>query len=280
METNEKSFRYTYMFRNLGTFYLIFLVIVIIISLFGKDFVFFICDGVMVAGGLIFATWYLTTQVKVSDFGIATKTILGSKSLRWSEINRFSARGSSTRLHRHDESIVLTIGYRLDSYAEIFELLHQKRPDLFDFEKYKSFTHNRSNAIVQLAIGIFLVVLGLFGYFTGNEALISTLIFGLIFALVSFRSWYSSPRALTLEQESLNFSYVNKIVSLPINEITDIKIGREQQVKSVQVNSVLVFLKNGSVLMLSSYDQSAIVMYYVLKQWHKKYGTGIQTNPA
>ena len=280
METNENTFRYTYIFKNLGTFYLIFLAIVIIISLFGKDFVFFICDGVMVTGGLIFATWYLTTQVKVSEFGIATKTILGSKSLKWSEINRFSARGSSTRLHRHDESKVLTIGSRLNGYAEIFELLHQKRPDLFDIEKYKSFTHNRLNTIVQLAIGIFLVVLGLLGYFSGNEALISTLVFGFIFSLVSFRNWYFPPRALTLEQESLNFSYVNKIVSLPINEITDIKIGRQQQVKSVQVNSVLVFLKNGSILELSSYDQSAIVMYYVLKQWHQKYGAGIQTNPT
>ena len=175
---------------------------------------------------------------------------------------------------------MLTIGSRLDGYAEIFELLHQKRPDLFDIEKYKSFTHNRLNAIVQLAIGIFLVVLGLLGYFSGNEALISTLVFGFIFSLVSFRNWYFPPRALTLEQESLNFSYVNKIVSLPINEITDIKIGRQQQVKSVQVNSVLVFLKNGSILELSSYDQSAIVMYYVLKQWHQKYGAGIQTNPT
>lgn len=280
METNEKTFRYTYIFKNLGTFYLIFLAIVITISLFGKDFVFFICDGVMVASGLIFATWYLTTQVKVSEFGISTKTILGSKSIKWSEINRLSALGSSTRLHRHDESKVLTIGSRLDGYAEIFELLYQKRPDLFDIEKYKSFTHNRLNAIVQLAIGIFLVALGLIGYFSGNKALISTLVFGFIFSLVSFRNWYIHPRALTLEQESLNFSYVNKTVSLPINEITDITIGREPQGKSVQVNSVLLFLKNGSILILSGYDQSAIVMYYVLKQWNQKYGAGIQTNPT
>ena len=66
METNEKTFRYTYIFKNLGTFYLIFLAIVITISLFGKDFVFFICDGVMVASGLIFATWYLPDDFSVS----------------------------------------------------------------------------------------------------------------------------------------------------------------------------------------------------------------------
>ena len=137
-----------------------------------------------------------------------------------------------------------------------------------------------SNATVQLAIGVFLVVLGLLGYFSGNEALISTLVFGFIFLLVSFRNLYFHPRALTLEQESLNFNYMNKIVSLPINEITDIKIGKQQQVKSVQVNSVLVFLKNGRFLNLSSYDQSPIVMYYVLKQWHEKYSAKESSSPA
>lgn len=280
METNEKIFRYTYIFKNLGTFYLFFLLIVIVISLFGKDFVFFICDGVMVAGGLIFATWYLTTHVIVSEFGIATKTVLGSKSLKWSEINRFSARGSLTRLHHYDDNTVLSIGSRLDGYAEIFELLHQKRPDLFDIEKYKSITHNMSNAIVQLVIGIFLVILGLLGYFSGIEALISTLIFGVIFSLVSFRNWYFSPRTLTLEQESLNFSYVNKTVSLPIDEIKDIKIGRQQQIKSAQVNSVLVFLRNGHIVTLSGYDQSSIVMYHLLKRWFQSYGTEMRNDPT
>ena len=280
MESNEKTFRYTYILKNLGVFYLMFLIMIIIFSLIGRESVFFICDGVMIFGGLIFVTWYLTTRVSVSETTITTKTLLGTKSLQWSDIGYFSARGSSTRLHHHYESKVLTIGSRLDGCAEIFELLYQKRPDLFDIERYKSFNHNMSNATVQLAIGVFLVVLGLLGYFSGNEALISTLVFGFIFLLVSFRNWYFYPRALTLEQESLNFNYMNKIVSLPINEITDIKIGKQQQVKSVQVNSVLVFLKNGRFLNLSSYDQSPIVMYYVLKQWHEIYSAKESSSPA
>ena len=277
MEPNEKTFRYTYILKNLGAFYLIFLIFIVIISLIGRESVFFICDGVMIVGGLMFVYIYLNTNVIVSESGLTTKTLLGAKSLRWSEISHFSARGSSTRLHRLNESEVLTIGSRLDGYAEIFELLHQKRLDLFDIEKYKSFTHNMLNATVQLAIGIFLVFLGLLGYFAGIQALISTLIFGFIFSLAGFRNWYSSPRTLTLDGQSLEFGYLNKTISLPIADIAEINLGGQQQIKSVQVNSVLLLLNNRNFLNLSGYDQSPIVMYYVLKRWHQRNGNRNQS---
>lgn len=132
MEAKEKTFRYSYILKNLGALYLIFLVIVLVISLAGWDPVFLICDGVMLGGGLIFVTWYLTTSVSTSEFGIATKTIFGSKSLQWSEIGNFSSQGSSIRLCTNDGGRVLSIDSRLDGYNEIFELLYQKRPDLFD----------------------------------------------------------------------------------------------------------------------------------------------------
>ena len=280
MESNEKTFRYTYILKNLGVFYLMFLIMIIIFSLIGRESVFFICDGVMIFGGLIFVTWYLTTRVSVLETTITTKTLLGTKSLQWSDIGYFSARGSSTRLHHHYESKVLTIGSRLDGCAEIFELLYQKRPDLFDIERYKSFNHNMSNATVQLAIGIFLVVIGLLGYFSGIEALISTLVFGLLFSLVSVRSWYSSPRELILEQKSLDIGFLRNVISIPIDDIAAIKLGRQQQIKSVQVNSALVYLKNGNILNLSGYNQSPIVMYYVLRQWFQRYGTRMQANPT
>ena len=279
MEANEKTFRYTYILKNLGVFYLMFLFSCLFAGLFLGQRAWLSLLPFLLGFGIIFLLIpYLTSRVDISDLEITTKSLLGRKSLQWSEVGHFSARGSSTRLHHYDGNTTLSIGSRLDGYADIFELLYQKHPDLFDLEKYKSITRNMLNAIVQLAIGIFLVVLGLLGYFSGNEALISTLVFGLIFSLVSFRNWYFSPRALTLEQESLNFSYVNKTVSLPINEITDIKIGRQQQVKSVQVNSVLVYLKNGNILNLAGYNQSPVVMYYVLRQWCQRYGAGIQAN--
>ncbi len=274
METNEKTFRYSYIFKNLGTLYLIFLAIVVIISLIGWDPVFLICIGPMVAGGLIFTVLYRSTSVIFSETEITAKTLLGTKSLKWSEIGHFSSRGSSTRLHHYDGNTVLSIGSRLDGYTEIFELLHQKRPDLFDIDMYKSFTHKiMFNAIAQLAIGFFLVVLGLAGYFSGNEALISTLIFGFIFTLVSFWNWYSSPRVLTLGQKSLEIGYLQKTESFPISDIADIKFGGQQQIKSVQINSVLVLLKNRNVINLSGYNQSPGVMYFVLKRWLQKYST-------
>lgn len=275
MEKAEKTFRYSYIFKNVGVFYLMFLFSCVFAGLFMGQKVFMLSFLPIALGfGLIFLLIpYLTSRVSISDLEITTKSLLVKKSLQWSEIGHFSSRGSSTRLHHYDGSRVLSIGSRLDGYTEIFELLHQKRPDLFDIDIYKSFTHKMFNAIAQLAIGIFLVVLGLAGYFSGIEALISTLIFGFIFTLVSIWNWYSSPRVLTLGQKSLEIGYLQKTESFPISDIADIKFGGQQQIKSVQINSVLVLLKNRNIINLSGYNQSPGVMYFVLKRWLQKYST-------
>ncbi|HSG41608.1 MAG TPA: hypothetical protein VLA72_00490, partial [Anaerolineales bacterium] len=79
---------------------------------------------------------------------------------------------------------------------------------------------------------------------------------------------------------SLDIRFLRKTTSFPIDVIADIRIGGQQQVKSVQINSVLVLLKNGNILNLSGYSQSPIVMYYLLRQWFQRYGVGMQTDPT
>ena len=132
VETNEKTFRYSHIFKNLGVLYLIFLIVVVIISLVGWDPVFLICIGSMVTGGLIFMVLYRNTSVSISEVEVTAKTILGTKSLNWSEIGSVSSRGTSLNLHSRDDGIVLTINPRLDGAAEISERVSSKRVDLFE----------------------------------------------------------------------------------------------------------------------------------------------------
>lgn len=266
METTEKTFRYSYIFKNLGTFYLMFLVLCVGIGLFVgiREFMFF---AIMIGCGMILLVVFLTSGASISDLGITTKTLLGTKSLQWSEIGRFSSRGSSTRLHNYDGNTVLSINSRLDGYAEIFDVLHHKRPDLFDIDKYRSIPHKVLNNVVSLIFGLFLMGLGLLGYVLGRD-LTTTLIFGSIFSLFSLINWYSSPRTLTLGKESLDIGYLRKVVSYPIDDIVDIDLGGKQH----PINSVFVILQNRNILQLSGYNQTPIVMYYVLKRWHQTYG--------
>jgi hypothetical protein len=277
METNEKTFRYTYVLKNLGVLYLMFLFSCIVGGLFigQKEFMFSFLPIMLGFGVVVFLIPYYTSRVNVSDLEISTKTLLGTKSLQWAEISHFSARGSSTRLHHYDGDIVLSIGSRLDGYAEIFELLHQKRPDLFNIDKYKSFSHSKYTVVAWLVFGFFLAGLGVAGYVRGIDLSTAFKIGLSVFFVPALINWYYSPRSLILGTNNLDISYLRKTVSIPIDAIVDISLGRQQQ-----INSVLVLLKNRGTLNLSGYDQSPIVMYYVLKRWLQTYGIGTQTTPT
>ncbi len=266
METTEKTFRYSYIFKNLGTFYLMFLVLCVVIGWYVgiREFMFF---AIMIGSGVVLVIVFLTSSVSISDLKITTKNLLGTKSLEWSEISQFSSRGSSTRLHNYDGNTILTINSRLDGYTEIFEVLHHKRPDLFDIDRYRSIPHSVLNNVVSIIFGLFLVGLGVLGYVRGRD-LTTTLIFGLIFSLFGFVNWYSSPRTITLGKKSLDIGYLRKVISYPIDDIVNITLGEKQH----PIKTVFVILQNRNILQLSGYDQTPIVMYYVLKRWCQIYG--------
>jgi hypothetical protein len=121
MESNEKVFRYSQI-KSLGVFYLMFLVLCVIAGLFVgiREFMFF---AALIGIGLILLILFLTSSVTISDFGITTKSLLGKKSLQWSEIRHASSKGASIRLHNQDGSNTVSISPKLDKSVEIFDLL-------------------------------------------------------------------------------------------------------------------------------------------------------------
>lgn len=276
VETNEKTFRYSHIFKNLGVLYLIFLIVVVIISLVGWDPVFLICIGSMVTGGLIFMVLYRNTSVSISEVEVTAKTILGTKSLNWSEIGSVSSRGTSLNLHSRDDGIVLTINPRLDGAAEISERVSSKRVDLFENYANKPILHSNRNIVVWLSIGLLLIILSILLYIVKDYVFTAGFL-GLFFWLQAVVSWYSSPRRITLESNNLVVHYVNKSISIAADDIVSVQIGKTKQ---GQVTAVYLVFPNRRLMEISGYKQSPFIIYPVLKKWHETYAKEQPASPA
>lgn len=275
METNEKTFRYSYVFKNLGVLYLIFLAVIVVISLFGGDTVFFICDGVMIGGGAIFVALYLTNSVMISESSITTKTILGTKSLKWSEIGHVSSRGSSLKLHSHNGDVVLMINPRLDGSEGILNSIFSKRADLFDMNKNNPLLRSFRSNVITLVIGLLLITLSLLLYAYKNYLYTSGFL-GLLFCSQSLLSWYASPHSMALEGDRLVLNYLNRSLRFSVDDIESIQIGTTQQ---NQLKSVFIVFRDKRVMEVSGFKQTPFIIYPVLKQWHQNY-VAKQPNPS
>jgi len=270
MGTNAKTFRYSHIFKNLGALYLIFLAIIIFISLLGIDSVFFIWDGVMIGCGLIFWVIHSKTGVSLSELEISTKSILGTKSIRWSDIDRVFSRSSSLKLRNRDGDVVLTIHPRLDGSAQILEMIFSKRADLFEAYRGDPFLRSNVGNITIVSLGVSFVALAVIGYAreASIENYISVLVIGLFFCAQSLLNWYSNPRNITLENDSLVMNYPNKSVSFSAEDIESVRLGKTEQ---EQITSVLMVFRDKKLMQISGFKQTPFIMYPVLKQWHQNY---------
>lgn len=100
------------------------------------------------------ALFYATSSVKISSEEITTNRLLGSKSLRWSEIARVSVFGQAVKLHNYDEDLVLSIDSQLDGYADILDIIFSKRSDLLDKNEDTVLTSSWLGTSAALGFGV------------------------------------------------------------------------------------------------------------------------------
>ena len=276
METNEKKFRYTHFYKNLAILYILFLSIVIIarISPDDPDVVKLVLLSITIAIGVILLILCSTTSVSISETGNTKKFTVATKSLQWSEIINISSQGSSLKLHNND--VVITINSRLYGAIEIFNMLFSKRADLFDSHKNKPFLRSIKNNVGTLLVGLLLVILALLLYLIKDYVFTAGYL-GLLFCIQAFLSWYSSPRSITLENNSLVVAYLRKSVSIPVDNLESVQIGKTKQ---GQVTSVFLVFKNKTQMEISGYNQTPLIIYPVLKQWHEKNIAAEPVSPA
>jgi len=264
MEADEKTFRYSYVFKNLGVFYLMFLVSCVVAGWFVgiREFMFF---AILIGVGVILLTLFLTFSVNVSNVAIKTRTLFGTKSLQWSEISRISSQGSSLKLHNHDGGGTLSIDPRLDGSAEIFNLIFSKRADLFDAYKNDPISCSHKNNISTLVLGLVFIILSFLLYFYKNYFFVPGVL-GLWLCIQSLINLYTNPRTITLENNRLVVNYLKKSISYSADDIASFQMGVSPQKQFVDVFMVL---KDKRIMKMPRFKQGYFIFYPVLKQWHE-----------
>lgn len=264
MESTEKTFRHS--FGKLAWMFLGGVFFAYIIYSSGDTDYFLL--GVT---GLVFlvAISYATSSVKISSDEIVTGRLLGSKSLRWSDIARVSMRGQSLRLHNRDEDVTLSLDPQLDGYPEILDIVFNKRPDLFEVGENNIISRSLLGSIFMVGFGLLLLVASAFLFITLDEA---GLIFGLVlvlFGLILLGSWLLGAQRLELESQSMTIVYLYRRVSYTISDINSITL-EKKRTRNGYIYFAQANLKSGKKLRLPTFKQGSTLMYQILKRWHSK----------
>ena len=224
----------------------------------------------------IFVLLSATSQTTISDDEISTRNLLGTKSLRWSEISRVSGRGYALKLHNSDEDTVVSPAPRLPKYEEVIEWIGIKRPDLFNPMEYSEMTKSWWNTLLLPVIGVLIIGSGFFAYTQASETFFPFLIFvvmGLIFIGISL----AAPQAISIQGNSIAISYLFSQKTLLADEVASINL-RYTQTRNGKQYFVAVNQVNRNTIRISGLKPNLPVVYLVLKNWHKNNISNRQTS--
>ncbi len=221
------------------------------------------------------ALYSQTLKTIISDSEISTQSLLGVKSLRWTEISRVTGSGNGIKLHNFDGDVTLAPSTQLPGYEEIVETIGSKRPDLFDPLEYKEMKKSWPAwaTIVIFAIFFIGMILGFIFAFinTPNSSAALFLPAGMssILLIVFLVVILSSPQAVTLNGNSLLLTYLFKEKTVLADEVSSVSLSfiqtRNGKNYFVQLNQ-----RNKKTLKISSLGPGLPILYLVLKNWHAK----------
>jgi len=217
----------------------------------------------------------LTQKTIISEDEISSQSLLGTKTLRWSEINRVSGRGYSIKLHNLDGDITVVPSPNLPGYEEVVESIGNKRPDLFNPREYDelksgSFPLLAGLIFTVLFVGMF-VGFGLLLYNSPDAApvMIAPLIIFLVIIAVFVGMMFFRPRSLVLDGRSMSIKYFLSEKTLLADEIQSVQF-TFQRSRNGKIYFVLLHLVNRKSVRISGLNPSLPVVYLVLKNWHKQ----------
>ena len=228
-------------------------------------------------GLLFFAALYsMTVKTIISDTEISTQSILGTKSLSWSEISSVSGRGNSIKLRNLDGDVTVTPNQHLPGYTEVIEWIGAKRPDLFDPLAYSEMKRGWFILFPAILIVVFFMA-GLLGsglmLFNGSETPVTILmppIFITVIAMVFFGMILSSPQSVTLDGKSMSVKYFFSEKTLLTDEVKSVEL-RFTQTRNGKNYFVQLSQTNKKSVRISGLSVGLPTVYLVLKNWHKKH---------
>ena len=217
----------------------------------------------------------LTAKAVISDNEILTQTMLGVKSLTWSEISRVSGRGYGIKLHNFGGDVTVAPSSQLPHYEEIVDWIGIKRPDLFNPLEYGEMERGWSQW--ALLVPFALILAGVFAGFgvsflrtpQNSEVLFVPMFFVVIIAVVFFGMIFSSPQSLTLNGKTMLLKYLFNEKTLLADEIVSVDL-RFTQTRNGRNYFILLTQPNRRSVRISGLSPSLPIAYLVLKNWHKK----------
>jgi hypothetical protein len=233
--------------------------------------------------GLIFVA--NSARVTITDDDITAQNIFGSRTLRWSEIQRVSGRGYEIKLHNYDGDVTVHPSSGLPGYEQIVDIIGAKRPDLFNPQEFNEFRRGLL-PFVMMALVILLILGGMVGVLFGilnssPEAPIVSLMPLAIFLFIAVMIGgmaLSIPRMVSLEGNSLYLKYLFSEKTLQADEIAHIQFSYTQS-RNGKHYFIDLHLKDRKHIRLSGLGISLPIAYLVLKNWRSNNTQGQpQTN--
>ncbi|MBL8061859.1 MAG: PH domain-containing protein [Anaerolineales bacterium] len=231
--------------------------------------------------GLIFVA--NSSKVIITDEEITAQNLFGSRTLRWTEINRVSGRGYEIKLHNYDEDVTVHPSSGLPGYEQIVDLIGAKRPDLFSPQEYGEM--RRGIVPFMLMALVILLILGAMVAFviaalsssdTPIVSLLPLAVFGFIVFVIG-GMMLSIPQAVTLDGYSLNLKYLFSERSIRADEIKYIQFWYTQS-RNGKHYYIALHLMSGKQLRLSGLGVSMPIAYLVMKNWHQANMRGQSAN--
>ncbi|MBE0681924.1 MAG: hypothetical protein IH589_08400 [Anaerolineales bacterium] len=223
----------------------------------------------------VFSLYSLTIKTTISDDEISTQSILGTKSLKWTEINRVSGRGHAIKLHNMDGDVTVAPSPQLAGYAEVVEWIGGKRPDLFSPQEYSEMTKNWYGYILLAVVALFIMGIGFFFATQSSEGFVPLIFFLIIAAFIAYVT-FSLPKSLNLEGNTLFIRYFFNEKSLRANEITAVSLNYTQT-RNGKNYFVRIDLKDKKYIRISGVGPNLPIVFLVLRNWHRKHAMIGQT---
>lgn len=219
---------------------------------------------------LLFSVYSLTVKTTISDDEISTQSLLGTRTLKWAEIDHISGKGYAIKLHNRDGDVTAAPSPQLTGYEEVIDFIGTKRPDLFAPQDYSEMSRSWYGFILLSVIALFVIGTGIFLLTqTGTTGMI-IFIFFLVLALFIAYITFSMPRSLNLEGDTLFIKYFTTEKSIRAHEIVSIQFNY-RQTRNGKNYFVGIDLSNKRYTRITGIGPNLPVVFLVLRNWHKKY---------
>jgi hypothetical protein len=210
----------------------------------------------------------MTSKTIISEDEISTQNLLGTKTLRWSEINRVSGRGYAIKLQDIDRGITVAPGPQLPGYQEVIDSIGMKRPDLFEPQDHGEFSKSWLQTIFPAVFGLLFMAAGLFVYIQDGQTFLPFVVFAVI-GLVFMAMTLVPAQSISIQGSSLLIRYLFHQKILQASEIASVGI-RYTHTRNGKRYFTAINLVNGKTIHISGLRPSMPVVYLVLKNWHRK----------